>query len=71
MSKKREAKSTVSTEKGMIEVKVIIDLTPEDLIEHICKCVLGELSGTKVYNNLPNRSVLSREIKNLLIIRKT
>ena len=67
---KREAKSIVSTDQGMREVRVIIDFTPEDMVEHMCTCVLGELSTNEVYSNLPDKSVLNRHIKSKLVERK-
>lgn len=69
MAEKREAKSTVSTKEGMLEVRVIVDFTAEDLVEHIAKTAAAEIALNSVYENLPDRCVLNRDLKNLLVVR--
>jgi len=69
MSKKREVKSTVSTPDGLVEVKVIIDLTPEDLIEHLAKCAVGDLAGVKVFSE--DSPIITKDLKKMLIIKRS
>lgn len=68
--KKREAKTIVSTPSGLMQVRVIIDFTPEDMIEHMCTCALSELGAGGTYSELPDKSVLNRGLKAKLVDRK-
>ncbi len=67
MSKKREVKSTVSTGEGLVDVKIIIDLTPEDLVEHLAKCAAGDLAGMQAFEE--GTPILTKDLKKMLIKR--
>lgn len=66
---KRETKTTLVTPDGMKDVRVIIDFTPEDLVEHMCRCALAEKSQGGVYKSMKDNCILNRDLKRLLIIR--
>ena len=67
---KKEAKSTVSTEQGFVDISVIIDICPEDIVEHMAKCALAELGNLQAYADMPDNSILTRRIKAMLVERK-